>query len=127
MVMTNSLPSAASRGVAPVFAPMATNLSAASGLRFQTVRAWPALRRLAAMREPIAPSPRNATLLIVFPSLGAPTQGGDSRSRRTKHNAPLVHSQPWTKTKAFVHVYIVDVTPLSFPHLPLNFSRCLGF
>jgi hypothetical protein len=28
------------------------------------------------MREPIAPSPRNATLLIVSPSLAAPTQGG---------------------------------------------------
>src|SRR5215469_13407716 len=64
MAMIKSLPSAASLGVAAAFAPDAASLLAASGVRFQTVSSCPAFSRFAAIREPIAPSPRNATLLI---------------------------------------------------------------
>src|SRR6516162_7550849 len=65
MAMIKSLPSAASLGVAAAFAPDPASLLAASGVRFQTVSSCPALSRFAAIREPIAPSPRNATLLML--------------------------------------------------------------
>ena len=55
---------AASLGVAAAWAPDAASLFAASGVRFQAVSWWPAFNRLAAIREPIAPSPRNPILLI---------------------------------------------------------------
>jgi hypothetical protein len=45
----------------------------ASGTKSHTVTSWPAFSRLAAMREPIAPSPINAVLLMFTPS-SAPAQ-----------------------------------------------------
>src|ERR1700761_6202401 len=65
---TKSPPSAASFGDEAFLAPEATSASAASGLLFHTVTVCPAFKRLAAIREPIAPRPRNPTLLISTPS-----------------------------------------------------------
>jgi hypothetical protein len=61
IVNTTSAPAAASRGEAATGAPSA---SAFSRVRFQTVSSWPAARRRAAMREPIAPRPIHATSVI---------------------------------------------------------------
>src|ERR1700758_829872 len=65
MAMIKSLPSVASLGVAATLAPDAASFLAGSGVRFQTVSSWPALSRFVAIREPIAPSPRNAILLTL--------------------------------------------------------------
>jgi hypothetical protein len=55
-------------GEEALLAPEATSTSAASGLLFHTVTVCPAFKRLAAIREPIAPRPRNPILLISTPS-----------------------------------------------------------
>src|SRR5882757_9052928 len=55
-------------GEEALLAPEATSTSAASGLLFHTVTVCPAFKRLAAIREPIAPRPRNPILLISTPT-----------------------------------------------------------
>src|SRR5258705_1064723 len=55
-------------GEEALLAPEATSTSGASGLLFHTVTVCPAFKRLAAIREPIAPRPRNPILLISTPS-----------------------------------------------------------
>ena len=49
-----------------LLAPEATSASAASGLLFHTVTVCPAFKMLAAIREPIAPRPRNPTFAHIY-------------------------------------------------------------
>src|SRR5882757_431691 len=53
-------------GEEALLAPEATSTSAASGLLFHTVTVCPAFKRLAAIREPIAPRPRNPTFAHIY-------------------------------------------------------------
>src|SRR5882762_5991587 len=46
--------------------PEATSASSASGLLFHTVAVCPAFKRLAAIRDPIAPRPRNPAFAHVY-------------------------------------------------------------
>ena len=65
IVKTSSLSAAASAGVAAIATPgcAAPNSSARSGVRFQTVSSNPGRVRFAAIRDPMIPSPRNATFM----------------------------------------------------------------
>ena len=54
---TASCPSAQALGVAARLAPFWTSASPFEAVRFQTVRSWPALRRLLAMGSPMVPRP----------------------------------------------------------------------
>ncbi len=53
-------------GEEALLAPEATSASSASGLLFHTVTVCPAFKRLAAIREPIAPRPRNPAFAHVY-------------------------------------------------------------
>jgi hypothetical protein len=63
MVMANSAPVAASRGVAAAVAP--TSVSALDRERFQARTRCPAAIRFMAIGMPIAPRPRNATVVVM--------------------------------------------------------------
>lgn len=60
-LMTMSACAAACLGVVATVAPLAASGLVGFGERFHTVSGNPAARRLAAMREPMAPRPRIAT------------------------------------------------------------------
>lgn len=64
MAMIVPAPSTAAAALSAAMAPCAANESALDLLRFHTVSRWPAASRLRAMRLPISPMPRNATLSV---------------------------------------------------------------
>src|SRR5258705_13199676 len=59
-------------GEEALLAPEATSASSASGLLFHTVTVCPAFKRLAAIREPIAPRPRNPAFACAVQRHGLP-------------------------------------------------------
>jgi len=66
--MTIKAPSTAALGELRIVALASASGRAFSTFRFYTVRVWPALIRLRAMREPIAPRPRKAIIAKVISS-----------------------------------------------------------
>lgn len=65
--------SAACLGVAATVAPFVERFAAGWVERFHTVRPYPALMKLVAMREPIAPRPKTAifgVFMVVYSLLG---------------------------------------------------------
>ena len=64
IVMSASARRAASAGLPADAAPSSTSSAAFSGVRFHTITSCPAARNRRANREPIAPSPITATVLM---------------------------------------------------------------
>src|SRR3990172_7958332 len=79
MVMSTSAAAAASRGEAAASAPCATNGPTRDAVRFHTVTAKPAFRRLAAIGRPIKPNPMNPT--AGFATRASPNPGKNLTQR----------------------------------------------